>query len=82
MTKTIKAKFTNGALKPLERLDLEEGQEVSITINGSESNLAYEKWMERYGNVAQEHRKLDSWEDIKKYLHDYRHPERNSEFSE
>ena len=55
---------------------------MSITINGSESNLAYEKWMERYGNVAQEHRKLDSWEDIKKYLHDYRHPERNSEFSE
>lgn len=82
MIKTIKAKYTNGALKPLERLDLEEGQEVSITINATESNRAYEKWMERYGSVEQEHKKLDGWEDIKKYLHDYRHPERRVKFGE
>ena len=32
MPKTIKAKFTGGVLKPLERLDLEEDSEVLITV--------------------------------------------------
>ena len=32
MPKTIKARFTGGVLKPLERLDLEEGSEIRVTI--------------------------------------------------
>ncbi len=29
---TIRARFTRGSLKPLERLDLPEGSEVTVTI--------------------------------------------------
>ena len=32
MLRIIRAKFTGGALKPLERLDLEEGAEVILSI--------------------------------------------------
>ena len=32
MLRTIRARFTDGALKPLERLDLEEGAEVTVSI--------------------------------------------------
>ena len=32
MPKTIKARFTGGVLKPLEKLDLEEDSEVLITV--------------------------------------------------
>ena len=39
MLKTVKAKFTNGAIVPLEPLDIEEGEEVLVTLeeepNGS-----------------------------------------------
>ena len=35
MLRTIRAKFTGGALKPLERLDLEEGAEVTVSIEDS-----------------------------------------------
>ena len=33
MPKTIKAKFTGGVLRPLERLDLEEDSEVLVTVD-------------------------------------------------
>ena len=35
MPKTIRAKFTGGALEPLERLDLEEGAEVTVSVEDS-----------------------------------------------
>ena len=38
MLRTIRAKFTGGALKPLERLDLEEGMEVTVSIEDSLSS--------------------------------------------
>ena len=33
MEKTIKAKFSNGVIRPLEVLDVEEGKELMITIS-------------------------------------------------
>ena len=32
MVRTIRAKYENGVLKPLEKLDLKEGEEVIIRI--------------------------------------------------
>ena len=75
MTKTIKAKFTNGALKPLEGLDLEEGQEVFVTIN-TDLRLTYEEWAKKFKSEDERREGLDGWEEIGRYLHDYRHPER------
>ncbi len=34
---TVRAKYTNGVLTPLEPLDLEEGKEVTLSIDKSES---------------------------------------------
>ena len=33
MTTNVKARFTNGALVPLEPLDLEEGREVMVSVD-------------------------------------------------
>ena len=75
MVKTIKAKYTNGALKPMERLELEEGQEVFVTIN---TNLdpTYEEWASQFKSEEERRKGLDGWEEIKMYLDDYRYPER------
>ena len=33
MAKEIRARFSNGVIEPLEKLDLAEGQEINITIS-------------------------------------------------
>ena len=43
MLKTVKAKFTNGAIVPLEPLDIEEGEEVLVTLeDGTNSSVEAE----------------------------------------
>ena len=37
MAKTVRARYEGGVLKPLERLDLREGEEVIIRIEGRET---------------------------------------------
>jgi predicted DNA-binding antitoxin AbrB/MazE fold protein len=32
MSRTIRAKFSNGVIEPLEKLDLDEGEEITVTI--------------------------------------------------
>jgi predicted DNA-binding antitoxin AbrB/MazE fold protein len=32
MGKTVKARFSKGVIKPLEKVDIEEGKEITITI--------------------------------------------------
>jgi len=39
MAKVIRAKYENGVLKPLEELDLKEGDEVEIIIRKSPSRV-------------------------------------------
>ncbi len=33
MTKTIKARYRRGVIEPLEKLDIEEGKEFTVTIS-------------------------------------------------
>lgn len=33
MTKTIKARFTKGVIEPLEKLEIKEGEEITVTIS-------------------------------------------------
>ena len=35
---TVRVRFANGVLKPLEALDLDEGQEVTVSINDGTSH--------------------------------------------
>ncbi len=32
MGKTVKARFSKGVIKPLEKVEIEEGKEITITI--------------------------------------------------
>ena len=45
MTTRVKAKFTNGHIVPLERLDIEEGAELSVDID-VEPQLSFEERIE------------------------------------
>ena len=40
MEKTIKARFSDGVIKPLEELKLEEGEEITVTISKYPSKLS------------------------------------------
>ncbi len=40
---TIRARYANGVLTPLDPLDLSEGCEVSLTVNGEEAAAAPEE---------------------------------------
>ena len=46
MIKTIKAKFIDGALVPLETLDLNEGDEVLVTLD-LKAAVSFEELTER-----------------------------------
>ncbi len=46
MGSTIRARFSDGTLKPLEALELNEGDEVTITIVSSSSRRSAD-WLER-----------------------------------
>ncbi len=46
MVKTVKARFSKGVLKPLETLELREGEEVTVTVVGLPSK-AYADWLEQ-----------------------------------
>jgi len=48
MGSTIRARFSDGTLKPLEALELKEGDEVTITIvSSSSSSRAGADWLEQ-----------------------------------
>jgi predicted DNA-binding antitoxin AbrB/MazE fold protein len=48
MGSTIRARFSDGTLKPLEALELKEGDEVTITIvSSSSSSRSGTDWLER-----------------------------------
>jgi predicted DNA-binding antitoxin AbrB/MazE fold protein len=55
MRKTIRAKFSKGVIKPLEKLDLEEGEEITVTI------MKIPKYPEE-GNLFTE--TAGSWKDL------------------
>ena len=46
MATTFKARFSNGVLKPLESLDLREGEEVTVTVR-SAPTATDDDWLEK-----------------------------------
>lgn len=46
MGTTIKARFSRGVLKPMEKLDLRQGEEVTVTIVALPSK-PHDDWLER-----------------------------------
>lgn len=51
MPKQVKVRFTNGALMPLEPVDLKEGEEVTLSIE-DKPQLSKEERIERFKAAA------------------------------
>lgn len=52
MEKIIKAKFKKGVLEPLEKLNIEEGREISITIMDLPVKDSFEKAAGSWKNLV------------------------------
>ncbi len=62
MSKVVRVKYEKGVLKPLEPLNLEEGEEVQIVIQPSESIA------EKFYGIARKHRPDLDKEDLLEVL--------------
>lgn len=64
--KTIRATFSNGIIKPLEKLEYPEGKELTVTIEEEPETVSKERYMEILRKTA------GSWKDIDtdKFLED------------
>lgn len=67
MEKTIRAKFSNGVIRPLEKLVLEEGKELIITI--SEAPAGAEKTLEALRNSFGGWKGLINAEELKENIY-------------
>ena len=52
MIRNVKAKFTNGTIVPLEPLDIEEGAEVTVSVEGAPVGAAEETTAPERGLAA------------------------------
>ncbi len=52
MIRNVKAKFTNGTIVPLEPLDLEEGAEVTVSVEGAPGGASEETPAPKRGLAA------------------------------
>ena len=67
MAKKLRAKFTNGVLTPLEKLDLEECAEVTLPIE-VEEKLSKEERIEKSKSAAGAWREKHDPEELKRKL--------------
>ena len=69
---TVRAKYANGVLTPLEPLDLEEGAEVTVSVEGAPARASEETPAPKRGLAAivervkerQKHIPPEEWADI------------------
>lgn len=67
----VKAKYTNGALTPLEYVDLKEGAEVTLSIDDT-PQLSYEERLARFKAVAGGWKGLHDPEEFKQMIYQAR----------
>ncbi len=67
MERRIKAKFSNGVIKPLEKLDIKEGREITITIKEPPSEIT--KTIESLRNSFGGWKGLINTEELKKNIY-------------
>ena len=72
MLRQVKARFTNGALMPLEPVALKEGDEVMVTID-DKPQLTAEERLERFKTAAGGWEdNSEYWENFKEYIYEAR----------
>lgn len=58
MPKTIKARYRNGVIEPLEEIDLADGTEITVTLEDALPPLSAQERQKRFISSA------GSWKDI------------------
>lgn len=72
MTRKIRARFSNGKLTPLEPIDLNEGEEVTVSIDDA-PKLSKEERVEKFRAAAGGWKgNSEYWEDFKEYIYEAR----------
>ena len=64
MIANVKARYANGVLTPLEPLDLEEGAEVTVSVEGSPARVVEETPAPKQGLAGIVERVLEMQKDI------------------
>ena len=64
MITNVKARYANGVLTPLEPLDLEEGAEVTVSVEGSPAGVLEETPVPKRGLAGIVERVLEMQKDI------------------
>ena len=64
MITNVKAKYANGVLTPLEPLDLEEGAEVTVSVEGTPGGASEETPVPKRGLAGVVERVLEMQKDI------------------
>lgn len=64
MVANVKARYAGGVLTPLEPLDLEEGEEVRLSIEGSQPSSAPRESLVEMFDRLRESVPPDAWDDM------------------
>lgn len=72
MTREIRARYSNGKFEPLEALDLQEGEEVVISIK--ERRFSEDTWkqLKEYAEQKSKEARITSEEQVIELVHDQR----------
>ena len=75
MAKEIRARFSKGKFEPLEKIDLEEGKEVILSVEEAPSSFANAPWKRHLEQKAKE-AGFTTEEQINELIHEQRHRNR------
>ncbi|MFH0787403.1 MAG: antitoxin family protein [Pseudomonadota bacterium] len=67
--KTIKARFSRGKIEPLEKVDIEEGEEITLSILVVPSRVKKKSFLEALKTTAGGWKNLIDCDDLKKNIY-------------
>ena len=70
-SKTIRAKFSQGVIKPLEKLDIQDGTEISVTIVKT-TDLSEKERLRRAKSAAGAWKDIPETEELKQIIYESR----------
>lgn len=69
MGKTIRAKFSKGLIKPLEKIDIEEGEEITISIAEAPPKVGKKSFLEALKSTAGGWKDLIDCDELKRNIY-------------
>ncbi|MDO9210279.1 MAG: DUF104 domain-containing protein [Deltaproteobacteria bacterium] len=72
MAKTIKAKFSKGVIEPLEKIEIGEGEEITISILETPSRMGKKSFLEALKATAGGWKNLIDCDELKRNIYNDR----------